>query len=1109
MTKHVRSCRPSCRTTLLFCCLFLIAVTILGQTPTGIITGTVTDDTGAIIPNAAVTVANKATGVARSVTTNAEGFFSAPALPAGDYEVKAEVAGFRTLVRTATVSVGETTQVNMPMSLGQTQEVVTVEAAAAQMNYENNAVQGVINRASVQDLPLNGRSFMQLAVLEPGVTIANGSTAQFNALFTVNVLGGGVRTAFTVDGGNISDSIDSGGGFASMNFPQDVVQEFQLSSVSFDLGTPISLGGAVNIVTRSGSNDFHGSAYAYYRDHNMAAYPGLQRVSFAPNPYFDRKNPGGTLSGPLIRDKLFFFFNFEYTNQVQAVISQPNTLLAPGLPGVYDSPYAGKQLTARFDYRINPKHTLFLRYSHDGNAGFGEVFSPGANPSDWVHNIDWADQSIIGLTSTFTPTIVNDVRFQYMFWINDNLQSLASECVEPTCLGGGLPGILSVLGTNIGFGGAQIGANENAPQTRGTRRYEVNDNLNWQVGSHRIRFGFDVSRTRESEGQWGFCSPFCEGVWGPSYVGGKLGFPSAIHTTQDILNSPFLSLNSGIFTGIGVGPSNQPPPFDPGALLWESQYRAYAQDTWKIRPNLTVNFGLAWNAQTGYYTPFSQPQFLAPILGANNLGPTRNPLAEMEPAAGFAWSPGKSNKTVIRGGGGIYWDSVPGFYHNRTGAAIGPVGDGRATLTSQAFTNTIPGIINLLTGQPLPVGTPIPTLALTTMTLGQFMQIYNQEIGAVTAALAPPVPPSGAPYTVSGIDVAKSGIEIFAPNYQVARSYQANIGVQRDLGHNIIVTADYAMRLAVNLAQGELDYNLNSRYLGTPVAAPVIPACSGAQLFKPGIECSSGPITFWTSEGRSRYNGLLVKVNKRLSKGVQFTASYQLANERADVGPWDLTHYASAYGDVLPRHTLNFAGSWALPWGFQLATNMSFISRLPVNPVVNSLFLPGTVPASTSGAEPIPGQQYQCWGVSCGKSQLQAAVANFNTNIAGTKNAQGNAIPQVVLPSDYQLGDPTITQDFSLQKTFKYKERYSLTFYGQLFNAFNVSNLSGYQFQLDPLAAGCTLAANHYSLGSCLPNAANPAGIQNYVFGQPTARAAQTFGSAGPRAFQVGARFSF
>jgi len=319
----------------------LACMIALAQAPTGIITGNLTDESGAVIPNASVTITNKATGVVRNSTTNAGGLFSAPALPAGDYEVRAEVTGFRTVVRDATVQAGETTTVNLPMTLGEAKQVVTVEAATAQINYDTNAVQGVIDRAAVQDLPLNGRSFMQLAVLEPGVTIASGSTAQFNALFTVSVLGAGNRTAYTVDGGNISDNIDTGGGTASMNFPQDVVQEFQLSSVNFDLATDISIGGAINIVTRSGSNDFHGSAYFYYRDHNMSAYPGLQRQTLAPDPFFARRNPGFTIGGPIKKDRLFFFFNFEHLNQVQANITQPNTILAQALAGVYNSPYSG------------------------------------------------------------------------------------------------------------------------------------------------------------------------------------------------------------------------------------------------------------------------------------------------------------------------------------------------------------------------------------------------------------------------------------------------------------------------------------------------------------------------------------------------------------------------------------------------------------------------------------------------------------------------------------------------------------------------------------------------------------------------------------------------
>jgi hypothetical protein len=304
----------------------------------------------------------------------------------------------------------------------------------------------------------------------------------------------------------------------------------------------------------------------------------------------------------------------------------------------------------------------------------------------------------------------------------------------------------------------------------------------------------------------------------------------------------------------------------------------------------------------------------------------------------------------------------------------------------------------------------------------------------------------------------------------------------------MVLTADYAMRQGENISQSELDWNLNSRFING-VRTPVIPQCSQAQLFVVGQECSSGPITFWTPEGRSRYNGLLMKLDKRLSSRTRFTASYQLAKLNANTSVQDLLNYYGSYGAQIPRHTLNVAGSVFLPKGFELSLNMAYISRLPVNVQIPSLFLNGTAPASTSGSEPIPGLPYNCFGVSCTKSDLANAVATFNSSIAGTKNAQGATIPQVILPSDYQLGDPTLTQDFSLQKTFSLGERVKFLLTGQAFNAFNISNLSGYAFTLDTKAA-------------------NP-GAQTFTFGQPTGRALQTFGSAGPRAFQLAGRINF
>ena len=1096
----------------------LVCLATFAQAPTGIITGTVTDETGAVIPNATVTITNKATAVARTAQTNAEGLYSAPALLAGDYTVRVEAGGFRTLERGATVQAGVTTTVNMPMTLGEAKSVVTVEAASAAINYDSHTVAGTIEQSQIQDLPLNGRQYMQLAALQPGVTISPGSTAQFNSLFTVSVLGAGSRTVFTVDGGNVSDNIDTGGGQSSMNFPQDVVQEFQLSEVNFDLSTPVASGGAINMVTRSGSNDFHGSAYFFYRDHNMAAYPALQRNALDPNPFFIRRNPGITLGGPIKKDKLFFFFNYEFMNQVQAFTVQGNQPSLAPLTGIFNSPYEDKEITFRVDYHLNDKNSLFLRYSHDGNDGFGDVFSNG-NPSNWANNTNWADQSIIGWTSTLTPNLVNDVRFQYNYWSNKNLQAPPSSCTFP-CIGVSpagsplsqtVPELLSIIGTNFSFGNAAIGPNVNAPQARATRRFEVSENLDWQKGSHRFKFGGDANPTRTA-GLWGFCTPACIGAAGPEFTRatllGALGtptfnalfpkLPTVIRSNQDLLNLPFYGLTPGIFTGIGVGSNSTPAPYDFNQNQHFDQFRAYFQDTWKVTKNFTLNYGLAWNAQTGFYnSDLAKPQYLAPIYGANNLAATGNNVKEIQPAFGFAWSPFKSQKTVFRGGGGIYWDSTPGYYKLREPAVIGPLGDGRLTLSPSDFTNEFPGILNFSAGgAPLPVGAPIPVNALTNLTVGQFMQVLQDQLPGIQSLFEGNVPKSG-PYTVTNVDVAKTGVEMYPPGSNpLGRSYQTSLGVQQDLGHDMVLTADWARRQEENLSLGELDVNLFNRYING-VHLPVIPACAKPN-FTPGVECSNGSITQWTDQGRSIYEGLLVRLSKRFSNRYQFSVNYALQNLNTDAGGiWNLTNWMAGYGPVLPRQNLGFQGTVNLPWGFMLSMNSSIISRSPVAPLINGIDLAGTV--NNGSTEPLPGLNYNCAGITCGKSQLVQAVTNWNNTMAGTKDTKGNTLPTLVLPPDYQFGDPLFDQDFRLTKTFRYKERYQLSIMAEMFNAFNIANLSGYSFQLDALARGCSLTNGAFTTCSA----------QTYGFGQPTLRAAQTFGSGGPRAVQLGARFNF
>jgi len=480
---------------------------------------------------------------------------------------------------------------------------------------------------------------------------------------------------------------------------------------------------------------------------------------------------------------------------------------------------------------------------------------------------------------------------------------------------------------------------------------------------------------------------------------------------------------------------------------------------------------------------------------------------------------------VVRGGAGIYWDSTPGYYKLREMSAIGPPGTVRSTLAASAFTNNIAGPYNgsgvlviggststcPIPGLPcsiLPIGAPIPLSGLMTMTIGQFQTLVNQELPAISAVLAPANAPRSGPFPYPNINYAKQGVEIYPQNFPLARSYQTSLGIQRELGGGMVITADWARRQGENVSLGERDQNLYNRFLGTTQRQPVIPVCpptaNGAPDLDPTHQCSTGGITFWTDEGRSIQNALLVKLNKRFSHHFQFVASYSFQHAETDaVATWDEAHWMASYGEYLPHHNLTLSGTVNLPLGFTLSMNSSFISRTPVVANVSGLVLPNTVNSGSS--EPLPGLAYQCLAGSCGKSDLTAAVNAYNAAVVAgqIKNSQGGTVTtQLVLPKDYQFGDPTITQDFRLTKVFKFKERYQISLLGEMFNAFNISNLSGYSFTLDNKSAAATNGCQQ-GVGLGDPT------YQTCSFGQATSRVNQTFGSAGPRALQVGARFTF
>ena len=260
------------RIALQFLLALVCASPLAAQVPTGALGGTVVDPNGGILANAAITVTNQATGATRVVQSGSDGSFSMPSLPAGRYDVLVVTQGFQPTHSAVDVITGSTTTVKVSLEVGTRSETVTVTGSSTTVDLASNRVQGVVARQQIDSLPLNGRSFMNLAQLQPGVTVNLGNPAQFNAQFNVSVLGGPAsRTAITVDGGNVRNPIEGGPG---QNFSQEVVQEFQISTANFDLSTGIAAFGAINVVTRSGSNSLSGAGYFYHRDESLAAYPG-------------------------------------------------------------------------------------------------------------------------------------------------------------------------------------------------------------------------------------------------------------------------------------------------------------------------------------------------------------------------------------------------------------------------------------------------------------------------------------------------------------------------------------------------------------------------------------------------------------------------------------------------------------------------------------------------------------------------------------------------------------------------------------------------------------------------------------------------------------------
>jgi hypothetical protein len=1089
----------------LFTSLFVMAIwgaaICPAQAPVGSLTGTAHDSTGAVMPGVSIVVTNKDTGLERRMTTSSEGIFSAASLPAGNYSIKVSATGFRSLDASATVQAGQVTNADLELQVGAEAEVISVQGEAAQISYDTHEISGVITHQNIENLPVNGRSFLQLSMLEPGVNVSANNVGQFNKQFDVSILGASSSNnsvRITVDGATVQDAITGG---TQQNFSQEVVQEFQLSSTNFDLSTGIGAGGAINVVTRSGGNDFHGSGFFFYRDHNLSAFPTLGHQPGEPeSPYFARKQGGFWFGGPIRKDKLFFFSSLEHIAQTSLFSAFPSDPLFQSFGTNAASPYHANELTERIDWRINTKHNAFLRYSHDGNNSYAP---PGIGdlPSDWNVNTNWADSGVFSLISVITPATVNEFRYSYTFWSNSNLPPTLAQCPAP-CLGWNYATnsegpMITIFGVN----NFALGQAASAPQSRLLRRHIVADNLSSQKGTHSIKYG-GYWEFQKGTGSYAYAQPAAMELWSPELVqafntGGyctgpnktdcgpvpaqyQIRVPATYNTLSDILKLPVAA-----FT-IGVGNPTQPPLFNRGNADHDNLFHFYGEDTWKIRPRFSLNYGLAWSYESNALNhDLTKPAYLAPIFGTSGLGLEQHSPHNFSPMLGFAWSATKDNKTVVRGGAAIYYDTWDIFNRLIERVILGPQGTGRIPLPDSSFFGAI-STLNQFGNLPAPIQ-PVSLSAQPTTFRGQGLEnLLGLFIQGAQKVLGPP---GNTSLAVRNVDLFKTGQGLIPSNFRLPYSEHVSLGVQRELRSDLVLSADFVFRQYMHQLINEADLNHYNSAAGPVIpktfvntlTGKVEPCTTDVQL-----QCSLGPMETEISGARGHYKGLLMKLDKRFSHRTTATLAYAYAHQLGYNGLIDNSNWFASWGPQAGHHILTGSLVAILPYGIQLSGITSFQSATPFQPFLTGIDLNGNGVFASAGetlfpGPPLPGGGFNQFGVNKGKGDLIRLVDQFNQTYAGTTDPLGHPIPTITLPASFTFPRSFNSQDLRVTKAFRlHGERWRLAVFGECFNVFNIANLTFYNEIL---------------------NAPN--------FGQASQRTSNIFGTGGPRAFQLGSRLTF
>lgn len=985
--------------------LFATTYIVFAQTTvgTGSIVGVVRDPSGAVISGAGVTIRNVATGQVVKLVTNSSGSFNSGALIPSEYKARVSAKGFTSAEMLVTALVGNTASISVNLQVGSDTEVIDVQGSVVQVNTEQPTVQGVLNEHQIENLPVNGRNFLDLAQLEPGVQIQDGGTLVGNPKdgFSTISIGGrfGETTRIEVDGIDISDEIL---GTATMNISASGIQEFQLSQSSMDLSTELTTSGAVNVTTRSGSNTVHGEAFDFFRDSSLSAAlpapPGLSEP-------FQRSQYGGRVGGPVIKGRLFYFLDGERTLQHEQA---PVLVAAPfqQYSGSFSAPFHESNLLAKADYQLTRSIRTFYRFSHFQNF----LTANGGSGYSLYNEKNITRSHVIGVDFT-SGSFGHSIRFGYLKTERNN---------KDATTGSNLPLANSGLAIQMGSTGLVAGPSVDAPESILQSNHQFKYDGSSTVGRHIIRYGIDFNRIAAA-GYVPFFSlaPFLSTSVGSfEEVFAQTGsFPGG---DTNPLNYPVESV--GLGNGLGYV-----TPF-PGLGLPAGSYSyhrfgAYLGESLKWRRNVTWSYGIRYVREPGRsdneYPAIRQLNVLFPGLG----NPIRQPNSNLAPQLGFAWDPAGKGRTSIRAGIGLYYENVLVVEHGLEPTYRTQIGDVFVQIptacngTAQPLPVPIPGANPLQptfcgtsTNGPVAIGTVATQIAA-------FQRQYQRDY---PFSLSVPNPNYVGLLLDEGLGYGLSPV-MFDPRYRTPRSVGMNIGIQRELHPGMIFSADYVRNVQTHYSLGiDENHTGDVHYFNKAAAQEAVAATLGAcgvssidqaiagcpglysggggasmadfasrgltssadfdrpcgVLFGyacafPGINSNAPPLPFLLPIGRSVYSGLQTKLTASLQQPfrglrmLNFQVSYALskfenaggtgnavaatlinADQDAGVSSLDNARPNRYFGpSLLDRtHQLSFGGYADLPAGFQLSMISHFWSPLSASLIVpNTNLGPGEI----------------------------------------------------------------------------------------------------------------------------------------------------------------------